>query len=235
MTTTVKTLNTASDLRNAIEKPGFLVMEKFASLESIDILMSALDNLLSKECAGMRQLHQRVQAISDFLRSEESTNWIEQLIPGGFPVRSILFDKTRETNWQVTWHQDLSICVKERHQIAGFGSWSTKDGTLHVQPPASVLEGMLTVRLHLDDCTEDNGPLRVIPGSHRKGRLSADKIALLRDEGPVVSCTVARGGAVVMKPLILHSSSAAANPGHRRVLHIEFASEPLPYPLEWIR
>ncbi|MBI5175430.1 MAG: hypothetical protein SFV17_00300 [Candidatus Obscuribacter sp.] len=53
------------------------------------------------------------------------------------PVRAILFDKTPAANWYVTWHQDLSIPVKERHDIAGYGPWSTKEGVLHVQPPAS--------------------------------------------------------------------------------------------------
>jgi hypothetical protein len=33
-----------------------------------------------------------------------------------------------------------------------------------VHPPAEILDKMLTLRVHLDDCGEENGPLRVIPG-----------------------------------------------------------------------
>jgi ectoine hydroxylase-related dioxygenase (phytanoyl-CoA dioxygenase family) len=182
--------------------------------------------------AGTRQLHQRIPAVSEFLNSQEVKGRIDALIPCGFVVRSILFDKTPETNWRVPWHQDLSICVKKR--LPGFSAWSIKEGVQHVHSPVEILAGMVTLRLHLDDCGEDNGPLRVIAGSHTHGRISPDEIVNWKSKGPIVSCTVRKGGAVIMKPLLLHSSSPAKNPNHRRVLHIEFVSEPLPKPLEWI-
>lgn len=217
-----------------IANDGFAIIENVIPKNVAQDLLSAVANELSSDRAGTRQLHQRVSAIADFLRSSEMAKLIQELLPGGFPVRSILFDKTPETNWSVAWHQDLSICVKERHDIAGFSAWSVKEGIHHVQPPTSLLERMLTLRLHLDDCDEGNGPLRVIPGSHRKGRLSSEEIAAWRNMAPIETCVVPRGGAVVMKPLLLHSSSPATKPSHRRVLHIEFASEALPKPLEWI-
>lgn len=227
-------LRPAARLRDSIECDGFAVVENFASSDSVESLASALGNSDVGERAGTRQLHQRLPAISAFLRADSITRWIEELVPGGFPVRSILFDKTAATNWGVAWHQDLSICVKERHDVPGFTAWSVKDGVAHVQPPISVLERMLTLRLHLDDCRPDNGPLRVIPGSHRHGRASAEEVTVWRNKVPIVTCAVLSGGAVVMKPLVLHSSSPATNPSHRRVLHVEFASEALPQPLEWI-
>ena len=77
--------------------------------------------------------------------------------------------------------------------------------------------------LHLDDCDESNGPLRVIPGSHGQGILSSEQIARHRQETAEVVCTVPAGGALVMAPLLLHASSRARSPSHRRVLHLEFA------------
>jgi hypothetical protein len=85
-----------------------------------------------------------------------------------FPVRGILFDKIPGANWKVPWHQDVTIVVQDKIEIEGFGPWSTKADVLHVQPPAMVLENMLSVRLHLDACGEDNGALRVIAGSHQR-------------------------------------------------------------------
>jgi ectoine hydroxylase-related dioxygenase (phytanoyl-CoA dioxygenase family) len=107
-----------------------------------------------------------------------------------------------------------------------------KAGIIHVQPPAEVMGGILAIRLHLDESGLDNGPLRVVPGSHRQGRLSAGQIASCPKENSV-TCTIPKGGALVMRPLILHASSACAIPKSRRVIHLEFASAELPQGLIW--
>jgi ectoine hydroxylase-related dioxygenase (phytanoyl-CoA dioxygenase family) len=150
-----------------------------------------------------------------------------------FPMRALYFDKTPGANWKVAWHQDLTIAVKQQRPAPGFGPWSEKNGVVHVQPPPAVLEGMVTIRLHLDDCGEANGPLRVIPGSHTGGRLSASGVAAWRRRGPEVICTARRGDVLMMRPLLLHASSSATAPGHRRVLHLEYASGELPGELDW--
>lgn len=154
--------------------------------------------------------------------------------PRCFVVRGLLFDKTPEANWKVAWHQDVSIAVRGRAEVEGFGGWSVKAGVWHVQPPAEILAGMLTVRLHLDECDETNGPLKVIPGSHRRGRLSAKEIQSSRRDHASVTCLVPRGGALLMKPLLLHASSAAHCARHRRVVHLEFAARDLPAGLRWL-
>ncbi len=102
------------------------------------------------------------------------------------PVRGIYFDKSRESNWLVAWHQDLTLAVRGRVNVPGFGPWGTKDGVPHVQPPIELLQQMLTVRLHLDDCDETNGALRVIPWSHAFGRLTAEGIRQLSEHSDAV-------------------------------------------------
>lgn len=136
------------------------------------------------------------------------------------------------SNWRVAWHQDLTIAVRERKTVEGFGPWTTKDGVLHVQPSAEVMNGILAIRLHLDESASDNGPLRVIPGSHREGRLSAERISSWHKQESI-TCTVPRGGALLMRPLLLHASSACAVPKPRRVIHLEFAAAELPHGLDW--
>jgi ectoine hydroxylase-related dioxygenase (phytanoyl-CoA dioxygenase family) len=123
--------------------------------------------------------------------------------------------------------------VKERRDVEGFGPWSVKAGVVHVQPPASVLAGMLTVRLHLDDCGLENGPLRVVPGSHKLGVSDAAAIADARNRIAEATCAVGAGSVVLMRPLLLHASSPATVAGHRRVIHLEFAAAELPGGLEW--
>jgi ectoine hydroxylase-related dioxygenase (phytanoyl-CoA dioxygenase family) len=150
-----------------------------------------------------------------------------------FPVRAIYFDKSSEANWLVTWHQDLTLAVRNRAEVPGFGPWSMKDGILHVQPPVELLEQMLTLRLHLDDADGANGALRVLPGSHRLGRLSAKRIQEVTAQQSEVLCTASAGDALLMRPLILHASGRSRSHRHRRVLHIEYAAFPLPAGLQW--
>ena len=149
------------------------------------------------------------------------------------PVRGIYFNKSAEINWLVAWHQDLTLGLRRRIDLNGFGPWSIKDGVPHVQPPVELLEQMLTVRLHLDHCDETNGALRVIPGSHALGRLTAERIKQLSEHSDAVVCRLSAGDALLMSPLLLHASSRSQNPGHRRVLHIEYAAFSLPSELQW--
>ena len=150
-----------------------------------------------------------------------------------YAVRALLFDKTADANWKVAWHQDLTIAVRERRDVPGFGPWSTKAGVVHVQPPLPVLEHMLAVRLHFDECGLANGPLRVLPGSHRAGKIPEGEISSWPHRVSEEICLVPRGGALLMRPLVLHASSTAMEPTHRRVIHIEYASSSLPGGLEW--
>jgi len=148
-------------------------------------------------------------------------------------VRAILFDKTPEANWPVAWHQDQIIAVAERIEVQGFSAWSVKEGLPHVRPPAGILESMITARLHLDDCVAANGALQVLPGSHRAGFLSEDAIRRWTREVSPRFCEVPHGGVLLMKPLVLHASSPSTQPGHRRVLHIEYGPGTLPGGLRW--
>lgn len=122
--------------------------------------------------------------------------------------------------------------VQERREVRGFGPWTVKAGIVHVQPPAEVLSRILAVRLHLDESGEENGPLRVIASSHGQGRFSAEQVAEWARRGSI-TCTLPRGGALLMRPLLLHASSACLVSKPRRVIHLEFASDELPDGLKW--
>lgn len=153
--------------------------------------------------------------------------------PECFVTRAILFDKTERANWKVPWHQDLTIAVQERIDCSGFGPWSVKAEIVHVQPPSEIMERMLAVRVHLDDCGLENGPVRVLPGSHQSGRLSEAAIEAWKKRATAIDCPIPRGGILVFRPLILHASSPATVVSHRRVVHFEFAVGELPGGLRW--
>ncbi len=150
-----------------------------------------------------------------------------------FAVRGLFFDKSVDANWRVPWHQDLTVAVREKHEVEGFGPWSIKANVHHVQAPEILLTHMLAVRIHLDDCGPNNGPLRLIPNSHSIGILSPASIEkCVTDREPEVG--VAEAGSILgFRPLLLHASSSASEPCHRRVIHLEFAAFTLPGGLEW--
>jgi len=155
------------------------------------------------------------------------------LVNGMRAVRGIFFDKTPIANWPVAWHQDLTLALAARQEREGWTNWTVKRGITHVQPPPDVLARMVTMRLHLDDCPEDNGPLRVIPGSHADGILGRTEITT-RTKSTEETITAKAADALFMRPLLLHASSPAKKPAHRRVLHLEFAPpDLLPAGLDW--
>jgi hypothetical protein len=153
--------------------------------------------------------------------------------PKCIAMSGTLFDKVAEANWLVPFHQDLTTAVKVRRDAPGFGPWSVKGGLPNVQLPSRILKNMIAIRIHLDDCSIDDGPLRVLPGTHLGGRLDPDKILRAKSSISERVCIVQKGDAVIMRPLLLHASSASKSGRPRRVVHLEFAGMDLPHGLEW--
>ncbi|MBI3737113.1 phytanoyl-CoA dioxygenase family protein [Candidatus Sumerlaeota bacterium] len=141
-------------------------------------------------------------------------------------VQAIYFDKPPDLPWSLPWHQDVAIAVKEhRIQSRRFGAPTVKQGVPHVEADAELLETMVTVRIHLDDVTEENGPLEVIPGSHRRGLIPS---SFSPDPGEGRKVLLNAGDALLMRPLLLHHSGSSKRGTnlHRRLLHFEYAPSP---------
>jgi len=224
-------------IRQEVDEAGFAIVPGILAAQAMDNVTAAMERALIKSgqsAYGMRHLLETVPEVQQVAADPMVRCIVESVLgPKAFVVRSIFFDKTPEKNWKVAWHQDLTIAVRKRIEVAGFTAWSVKNGAVHVQPPVSVLKRMVTIRLHLDDCGSDNGALQVVPKSHNAGRLSARQISEWRARAQQIPCIVPRGGALLMRPLLLHASSSAKTPSHRRVVHLEFACDSLPRGLEW--
>ncbi|MES2743704.1 MAG: phytanoyl-CoA dioxygenase family protein [Pseudomonadota bacterium] len=155
------------------------------------------------------------------------------LPPDAAAVQCTYFEKSAQQNWLVPLHQDLSIAVAHKVAHPGLRGWSEKEGCLFVQPPDAVLAQLVAVRLHIDHCSADDGPLRVVPCSHQHGRLSEEDAVRTRAAAGESACVVASGGALIMRPLLLHASSKSRGTGRRRVLHFVFGPRALPFGLRW--
>lgn len=228
----------------ALQTNGYEIVPDVVGPSMVDQLRAAIEDVVDADPVrqrrgstfAIRNLMDAVPSVRELAGSDAIRNLVVGYLGSeALVVRAILFDKTPEANWLVTWHQDVTIAVETKIDTPGFGPWSVKAGVTHVRPPAEVLANMLTVRLHLDDCDESNGALKVIPGSHKRGFLSQEEIASFRDHEEIDVCEIAAGGAMLMRPLLAHASSRGDRPGHRRVIHLEFASTPLPGKLSWHR
>jgi ectoine hydroxylase-related dioxygenase (phytanoyl-CoA dioxygenase family) len=210
---------------DSVDKSGFRIIPRLFSPDALSPVTKALENSsLRRSRAGIRNALQ-IPTVKAIARSEELfTLAQESLGKSVFPFRATLFDKSPSSNWLVVWHQDTALPVRERVDAPGWGPWSVKDGVVCAHAPASVLEQILAIRVHLDDSNQENGPLRVLPQTHTLGVLSDDAIQNLVKQNSWFECHVPRGGALIMKPLIIHSSSKIKSESARRVLHIEYAS-----------
>lgn len=189
---------------------------------------------LPRDLAGVR-IHGNA-ALRELLMPDGAIGRIASAVMGDAarPVRALLFDKTPETNWALGWHQDRTIVVERRREVAGFGPWTVKQGLHHVAPPATVLADMRTMRIHIDPVPADNAPLLVAPGSHRLGRIAEPDIAAVVGRSTVEACVAARGDVWLYATPILHASDAAVRPVRRRVLQVDFAATGLPGGLAWL-
>lgn len=185
-------------------------------------LQSLRDNIFSPNSPGQRCLldHPLVRKVAISLRTELIES---KFLPvGAVAIQAIAFDKTPGANWKVTWHQDVMFPFANPVTSPGFELPSFKEGIAYARPPLDVLESLLAVRLHLDDCDENNGPLRVATGSHRSGVLKNSEIGPAIERYETVTCFAKAGEALLMKPLLLHASSPATTPTHRRILHLVY-------------
>ncbi|MGE6221631.1 phytanoyl-CoA dioxygenase family protein [Nubsella zeaxanthinifaciens] len=186
----------------------------------------------SDDLFAIRQFLKEIPEIRELIFNPNLKKLVNEIGKGkAFVIKSIYFDKPEKSNWYVAYHQDLTISVDKKVELDDFGPWTVKHQQFSVQPPLALLERNFTVRIHLDDTSRDNGALKVIPHSHLKGIYRPESIAL--DKEQEVVCEVEKGGVMLMKPLILHSSNRTTNGQKRRVIHIEFSDAELPQAIHW--
>lgn len=208
-----------------VRADGFAIVERVFDHDEIDSISQALNSTpLARSRAGARHA-MRNRVVAELARARRLLHLARSVLgPDALPYRATLFEKLPTSNWLVVWHQDTALPLCQRAERAGWGPWSVKDGVIYAHAPMSALNRVLAIRVHLDDSTPSNGPLRVLPGTHRHGVLSDEAISSLTRESEPVECLVPRGGVLAMRPLLVHASSKSRSGAWRRVLHIEYAA-----------
>lgn len=229
-----------NNYKEKILNDGFAVLNNIFSDEEIENLFQAISKIdtsrqtvrKSSGLFAIRQFLKEVPHGNEIIFNHRFNTIIDEIFGAEFfVVKSIYFDKPGDSNWFVAYHQDLTISVDKKLDVEGFGSWTTKHNQYAVQPPLDILQDNFTIRIHLDDTNEENGALKVIPGSHLKGIYRPETIDWSIETESI--CGVNKGGIMLMKPLLLHSSNRTTNNNKRRVIHIEFSRSSLPDNLNW--
>ncbi|HEY5823744.1 MAG TPA: WYL domain-containing protein [Cyclobacteriaceae bacterium] len=219
-----------------IEYKGFSILNHVFGRKEINLIKNSIHNYQKEnpdeEPHAIRNLFQKIPALPKMVFNTNLLSILGKLNQNLFLTKAIYFDKSPEANWYVTWHQDITINVKDKIETEGFSGWTRKSDEHGVCPPEEILKDTVTIRIHLDDTDEENGALKIVPGSHNK-KLSNAEIQLITQNSIPFVCDVDKCGIHIMKPLLLHSSSKATSQKHRRVLHLEFNTLELPNGLEW--
>lgn len=220
----------------AFEEQGYATLPKIYSRDDVDTMTQELERRLSlnddavrsgEAVYAARDLLRLCPAVIDWWRKPTLVDFVGMILgeDAGL-VRGLLFDKPPEQSWAVPWHKDRSIVIQPPSTLSDrYSMPRCKAGLWHCEPPETLLQQMLSLRIHLDPSTAENGPLSVVAGSHCSG-----------PQGEVVQLLAERGDVIAMRPLIDHASPRS-EPGstlHRRVIHLEFAADPrLPDGYHW--
>jgi len=218
-----------------LEHKGFGILNHIYTKRDIRKLKTNLDSYIkehNEQAFGMREVLKKIPKLKDVLFNKNFKKLIKSIDKDVFLTKAIYFDKSPKDNWYVTWHQDVPINVLEKIEVDGFKSWTNKKGVISVCPPENISKNTFAMRIHLDDTTNKNGALKVIPGSHNK-RLNDEEIKLISNNSIPFISEIAAGGAQLIKPLLLHASSPTTVQKRRRVLHLEFSSIKLPNGLKY--
>lgn len=219
-----------------LTKNGYSIVNQFYTQKEVRKIGKELHdyfNQSDESTFGKRTLIKDIPSLKALLFNENLERLVKTVEPNAFLTKAIYFDKPDDSNWYVTWHQDVPINVKEKIETAGFKAWTKKKDINSVCPPEDILKNIFTIRIHLDSTTIQNGALKVVPGSHTKQFSDEEKEKITSKLDPTI-IEVKEGGIQLMKPLLLHSSSKSQNQKRRRVIHLEFCSLELPNGLEWL-
>ena len=225
-----------------INSEGFAIIEAIYSDSEVEKIISEIEKVTqattrnatfrkSDDLFAIRQFHKEIPTTLPYIFNENLIEIIKTNFGQNyFITKSIYFDKPEKSNWFVSYHQDLTISVDKKIEVEHFENWTVKQNQFAVQPPKEILENNFTIRIHLDKTTKDNGALKVLNTSHKKGISRVENIDL--NEEIETICEVQKGGIMMMKPLLFHASNKTTNNERRRVIHIEFSNQELPNELE---
>lgn len=198
--------------------PGYRLLRRFFERTEIAALGPILAGIPSS-AAGKRWAGRELAALLQSPPMQPIARKLAELLPDMAMIRAVAFRKDADANWLVPAHQDRSIPVPSVSLPPGFDHVTRKEGGWQAEAPIALLATMRNCRIFIDRATMEDGPLEVLSGSHRRGRIEQAEIPTIHGNWQPLIGEV--GDAVVLSPLLLHRSRRAAEPSGRRVLQLE--------------
>ena len=199
----------------------------------IDDYLHSKEEEPNKAFFAIRNLFIQIPELADLIVTPEFKKLVKAYAgESHFITKAIYFSKPKEQNWFVSYHQDLSINLKDRNDGLVYKNWIQRDLGYSVNPDKHILERTITFRIHLDPCDETSGALKVLSGSHISGVRKVESIK--KEDFTEEMCCANSGDVLLMKPLLFHSSNRTVKPNRRRIIHIELCNQELKNNLEWL-
>ena len=143
------------------------------------------------------------------------------------PLRAVGFNKSKEANWSLPWHQDRVVAMPHKTDNSDFKNWSRKSGIWHCEPPAEILAQIAFAYIAFDDISGGSGGLEIAEDTHRYGAIPEAEINA-RVETSVTACPdMVTGQALLVSALTLHRSAPIKVTANRRALRIDFGTPAL--------
>lgn len=190
-------------VRHSLDGKGYAVIEDFFSIDEIEEMITMLGEAGVEKKFGVRAVLADHPNLAATVLTPELVDLVRSIAPTCKRcIKSIYFDKPPSANWIVNWHQDLTINLTGRKDVPGYKNWRSNSARTIVQPDRDMLGSILTIRIHLDDCTVKNGALRVVEGSHQNGVIDI-KEWMKAKPGEEQVVEVKAGGVLLLRPLTL--------------------------------
>jgi ectoine hydroxylase-related dioxygenase (phytanoyl-CoA dioxygenase family) len=196
----------------ALDRDGFLPLPSVLAPEQIARINARIDQLLAEEGENAgKEVHQEAGAdrLSDLVNKD--------------PIFEVCFTHPRVlAGIAHVLRGDLKLSsLNSRAALPGQGLQA-----LHADWGGAVAPGQYQVCNSiwlLDDFTAENGATRVVPGSHRSGKVPRDELADPAAPHPhEVKLLALAGTVVIFNSHVWHGGTRNATPNRRRALHSYF-------------
>ncbi|HET6843429.1 MAG TPA: hypothetical protein VFK06_17380 [Candidatus Angelobacter sp.] len=127
----------AYDQVAGVQQDGFAIVSDVLSAREISLLIAKLTGLEAhRSRAGFR--HLMTHPVVRELVHDSRLHMLAQQVLGAdaFAFCATLFDKSPDSNWLITWHQDTALPLQEKRETPGWGPWSVKMGLNYAHAPA---------------------------------------------------------------------------------------------------
>ena len=190
--------------------PGYRLLRRAFDRAEIAALTPVLARIPSS-AAGRRWAGRDLAALLQMPPMQPVARKLAELLPDMAIIHAVAFRKDADANWFVPAHQDRSIPVPSVALPPGFEHVTRKPDGWQAEAPVELLARMRNCRIFVDRATINDGPLEVLAGSHRRGRIEQAEIPTITGRIVAISAAIENDEDVPLRQydkILFHPKSA---------------------------